>query len=63
MAALGELLYYVSSQAEPEPEDGVEGGGGGEEWTLPASSLSVLVRALAKGKTCSFDLHSIRVFE
>ena len=63
MAALGELLYYVSSQAEPEPEDGVEGGGGGEEWTLPASSLSVLVRALAKGKTCRFDLHSIRVFE
>jgi len=53
MAALGELCYYIASQGEPETADGVEGLGceaEADEWSLPAATLSVLLRALAKGE-------------
>ena len=51
MAALGELLYYISSQGEPENEDGAEGQWTeADAWSLPPSSLAVLTRALAKGE-------------
>jgi hypothetical protein len=48
MAALGELLYYISAQGDSESEDGVagQGGEGDDEWSLPPASLAVLTRAL-----------------
>jgi serine/threonine-protein kinase ULK4 len=51
MAALGELLYYISSQGEAEGEEGVAGqDADGDEWTLPAATLGIMVRALGKGE-------------
>uniref|UniRef100_A0A7S0HXU4 Protein kinase domain-containing protein n=1 Tax=Hanusia phi TaxID=3032 RepID=A0A7S0HXU4_9CRYP len=51
MAAFGELLYYIVSQAETN-EDGVEGQRVDEDeiWSLPPAALQVLVRGLRPGE-------------
>ena len=51
IAALGELVFYISSQLDANAIDGVEGGpndggDGGDKWVLPLGAVNVVMKCL-----------------